>query len=130
MAAVKKPVPKKVVKKPATKARASTSYTGPREPDITVDVRGAVVDEIPAVRGSSQRKWRYARVMREIREQVGPGKPVILAKFVGPSGATTVRRELMTGKRPVDGQVGEWQLDARRLDSGGSILYATLVNSQ
>ncbi len=122
MAAVpKKRVAAKVVKKPA-----STSYVGPRQPTITSDVKGAVVDAVPPVRGSSQRKYRYARVMQEIRAQVGVGRPVILAEFVGPSGATTVRRELVTGKRPVDGAVEDWLLEARRLDSGGSRLYCTL----
>lgn len=124
----------KAVKKAAVKAvaggRKSTSYTGPREPHITelADVQARVVDEIPPARGSGERKWRYAKVLREIREQVGAGKPVVVAEFIGRTGASTVRRALMTGERPVDGAVGDWQFDARRGgEQGGSTLYATLL---
>jgi hypothetical protein len=128
--AAQKITPKKVVKKPAAKAKAvarrSSSYTGPREPHITSDVTSAVVDEIPPARGSGDRKYRYAKVLADIREQVGPGKPVKLAEFVGATGAQVVRRGLMDGSKPVDGRVEDWQFDARRLESGGSVLYATL----
>lgn len=132
--AAQKITPKKVVKKPPAKAtarvtRRSTSYTGPREPHITADVKGAVVDEIPPPRGPGERKFRYAKVLREIREQVGPGKPVKLAEFVGATGAQVVRRGLMNGDKLVDGRVEDWQFDARRLESGGSCLYATLLES-
>lgn len=126
----KKAVKKAVAKKPPVKKLVdpSKSYTGPRDPHITSDVTSAVVDEIPPARHSStERKMRYAKVLREIREQVGVGHPVKMAEFVGPIGATTVRRDLMTGKKPVDGRIGDWKFDARRLDSGGSVLYATLL---
>lgn len=130
MATAKKPVPKKVVKRPAKavgKARASTSYSGPRQPDITRDVRAAVVDEIPAAGGSGQRKYRYQVALAAIRQEVGHGRPVRLARFIGASGAATVKRDLEAGKKPCDGDVSDWQFDARRNEEGGSTLFATLV---
>lgn len=133
MAAVKKPVPKKAAAKTTKKAttpRRSSSYTGPREPHITSDVTSAVVDEIPPARGSGDRRYRYAKVLADIREQVGPGKPVKLAEFVGATGAQVVRRGLMDGSKPVSGRVEDWQFDARRLESGGSVLYATLLQAR
>lgn len=132
MAAARKPVPKKVVKKPPVKrpikaTRASTSYSGPRQPDITRDVKAAVVDEVPAAGGSGQRKYRYQVALAAIRQEVGHGRPVRLARFIGASGAATVKREIEAGRKPCDGDVSDWQFDARRLAEGGSILYATLV---
>lgn len=116
---VKKPPVKPPVKAPA-KAKVSP------QPRITSDVAGAVVDEIPPARTATARRFRYANVLAEVREKVGPGRAVKIAEFVGRSGATTVKRELVNGLKPVDGSVGEWEFVARRLESGGSVLYATL----
>ena len=113
---------KKVVKKPPVKSEGGSSPA----PRLTNDVTKSVVDEIPPLRTSTSRKYRYARVMREIRDKVGPGRPVLIAEFVGKSGASTVRRQLLNGLKPVDGAVTDWELDARRFDTGGSALYCTL----
>lgn len=114
----KKPVAK-VVKKPPASGKSPA-------PRLTTDVVSSVVDEIPPLRTSTSRRMRYARVMADIREKVGVGRPVLIATFVGKSGASTVRRQLLNGEKPVDGRVADWEIEARRMDSGGSCLYCTL----
>lgn len=119
----------KVVKKPPVKAKAAGKAASSRvspQPRLASDVTAAVVDEIPPARTATSRKFRYANVLAEVREKVGAGRAVKIAEFVGRSGASTVKRELVNGLKPVDGEVGEWEFTARRLDSGGSVLYAVL----
>ncbi len=124
MAGVRKAATKKVVAKtrPAEKKVS-------RFPTLTTDVKAAVVAEVPPVRnGGVERSLRYARVLKDIREQVGVGQPVIVAAFVGPGGAAEVKRALERGDRPVDGKVEDWRFDARKHDGGrGSTLFATLL---
>lgn len=117
----------KVVKKPTTARKVAAKPRVNPQPRITSDVASAVVDEIPPARTATARRYRYANVLREVREKVGVGKPVKVAEFAGRSGATTVKRELVNGLKPVDGRVEDWEFTARRLDSGGSCLYAVLV---
>lgn len=126
MAGVKTAKVMKVVKKPTVKAKAVASRRVSPTPHITSNVVSAVVDEIPPARTATARKFRYANVLADVRAKVGAGKPVKIAEFVGKSGATTVKRELIKGLKPVDGRVDEWEFTARRLDSGGSCLYAVL----
>lgn len=127
MAGIKKAVTPKGVKKAPLKAAVnSRPVVSRRQPDITRDVKAAVVDEIPPSRVSTGRRMRYAVALAAIRQEVGAGRPVRLARFVGSSGAATVKRELERGNRPVDGDVADWQFDARRLEDGGSVLFATL----
>lgn len=127
MAAVKKAVAKKavVIKKVAVKK--STAFHGPKQPDITSDVKAAVVDEVPPARGGVVRKAKYASALAAIRQEVGEGRPVRLARFVGKTGAAVVKRKLEDGEYPVDGDVADWRFDARRLGEGGSVLFATLI---
>lgn len=103
------------------------SYRGPREPSITSDVTAAVVEEIPPRGRGSNRSSRYADVLAQVREKVGPGRPVAIATFVGKDGAGVARRDLERGNRLIDGDPSEWQFDSRRAADGGSILYATLL---
>lgn len=116
------PVPKA---KAAVKAVPRTPLGVSRQPRITTDVQAAVVDEVPTARDNSLRT-RYARVLHEIRVQVGPGKPVKVAEYVSRDGARVVKRDLEAGRRLCDGDAEDWQLDARRLEEG-SALYATLL---
>lgn len=124
MATTKEPAKvSKVVKKPPVPIKRPRVSPQPR---MTRDVTAAVVDEIPPARTATARRFRYANVLAEVREKVGPGKAVKIAEFTGRSGATTVRRELVNGHKPVDGRVEDWEFTARRLDGGGSCLYAVL----
>lgn len=101
------------------------SYSGRRDPIIGQGVQ--VVDEIPAPYSSNTRVTRYARKLAEIRENVEPGQTAIVAEFIGRGGATNVKRALERGERQIDGEVGDWEFTARRLESGGSVLFATLL---
>lgn len=127
-----------VKKAPAKKAPARSSspspsssphaYRGPREPKLVEDVKGAVVDELPKVHRNG-RTQRFASVMREVREEVGAGKWVQIATFVGNGGAGVARRAMLSGNRPIDGDVSEWDIAARKVDGGGSALFVRLRTS-
>lgn len=97
-------------------------------PVITSDVTKAVVDELPPDRRPSARELKYANVLADVREKVGAGRAVQIATFIAAGGAAAVKRALEAGERYIDGDVGDWQFDARRLEGedGGSVLYATL----
>lgn len=98
-----------------------------QDPTITTDVKGAAVDELPPrPRASSPRTNRYAEVLKAVREEVGAGKWVPIATFAGRGGATVVKRALVAGERPVDGDVSDWAFEARKDDQGGSVLWAQL----
>lgn len=131
---------KKVTKKAAgvkkAPARGSTpakapspssphAYRGPREPKLVDDVKGAVVDELPKVHRNGRTR-RFAEVMGDVREEVGPGKWVQIATFVGNGGAGVARRAMLNGTRPIDGEIKEWDIAARKVDGGGSALFVRL----
>ena len=114
------------VKKAApAKSTSPHAYHGPREPKLVEDVKGAVVDELPKVHRNG-RTQRFAQVMREVREEVGAGRWVQIATFVGDGGAGVARRAMLNGSRPIDGEVEEWDLAARKVDGGGSALFVRL----
>lgn len=127
------PAPKKgMAKKRAPAKRASTRSRrpNPRDPVITTDVLAAVVEEIPpAPVPTNSRSHRFAKVLKDVRELVGPGKPVQIATFASRNGATQVKRKLEAGERPIDGEVEDWEFAARRIgedEDAGSVLFATL----
>lgn len=127
---------KGVTKVPAKKAaparaKSSTAYHGPREPTVVSDLAAAAVDELPPDGNSGNRRTlRYLHVTREIRGDARlAGKWVPAVEYIGRDGATTAKRELEAGHRAVDGELSDWEFQARRTDSGGSVLYVKLVGS-
>lgn len=94
-------------------------------PRITKDVKSKVVKEIPPQRKPDRRTQAYAEAMADVRKVNGRGKPTIIAEFTSPSGASSVRRMMLRGERPIDGKLSDWVIQARRHD-GGSTLYVTL----
>lgn len=96
-----------------------------REPVLPTDVREAAVHELPPP-ALNPRTMRFARKMAEVREQVGEGVWVGIGSFTGRKGAATVAEAMRRGDRPVDGEVGDWDIEARRSSDGGSTLYVRL----
>lgn len=126
--ATKKSAARGVVKKAAPRGLATPVPPRVTQPTFTKDVTKAVVDVLPPLGyDTNSRSTRYARVMRDIREKVGPGRIVVLATFAGRGGATQVKKAIERGERIVDGDLGDWQLEARRNADGGSTLFCTLV---
>lgn len=128
-APVKKAAPRKKVssvkKAPAKKVAASSSRSGTR---VTrpADVSSRVVDEIPKDGRGNVKTNRYRDTLAAIRKDVGAGKPVVVAEFVGKAGAALARRELHKGTLLCDGDVEDWEFTSRRV-SDGSVLYAELI---
>ena len=119
MVATKKAPVKKVVARKGGKP-------APPEPVMTKDVTKATVDELPPARAMSNRQLRFANKMAEVREKVGYGVWTALGTFTSPHGARLVRNAMEAGERPVDGELDDWDIEARRNDAGGSTLWARL----
>lgn len=112
------PVKSVGVKKAST--RGGTRITNPG------DVSARVVDEIPKVTRGSSKSTRYRDTLAAIRRDVGAGKSVIVAEFAGKAGAALARRQLLNGGLLCDGDPSDWTFSSRRVNDGGSILYAEL----
>ena len=97
----------------------------PPKPRITKNVAKGVVKAVPPRNRPDRRTQVYAEAMAQVREVNGRGVPTVIAEFSSPTGATTVRRLMMQGQRPIDGKLSDWDIQARRHD-GGSTLYVTL----
>lgn len=108
------------------KAPIKKAKPAPPEPVMTKDVTKATVDELPPARAMSNRQLRFAVKMAEVREKVGYGVWTALGTFTSPHGARLVRNAMEAGERPVDGELDEWDIEARRNDAGGSTLWARL----
>lgn len=112
-------------KTPAKRAGERVAQRG--RPQLTTDVKAAVVESIPPDGYERTRQLKYATILAEIRAKVGRGKPVIVATYSSRGSATVVKNALENGERAVDGKVGDWEFTARRTDDGGSVLYARLL---
>lgn len=75
----------------------------------------------------------YRDAMAQVRKKgrAAWGKWFLIATFQSPNGAASVKRQLLTGRKPVDGLVREWDIETRRTrgDDGeldGSQLYVRM----
>lgn len=106
-------------------ARGKSPAKSRRDPQVGV----WVVDALPPP--ASKRSSRYAEAMAEVRATVAKGTWACIAVFDSPAGAAQVKREILAGKRVVDGKLSDWDVESRRTrdDSGelnGSELYVRL----
>lgn len=123
------PVPKK-----GTGGAAKTRGRGDRSPvppKLTQNLAAEAVNELPEARGSDSRTARYAQQMAEVRRLIVARKVhreswVPIAEFSSPRGASEIKRKLLLGLRPVDGLVEDWDIEARRMEMGGSVLWVRL----
>lgn len=95
-------------------------------------VKVRAVTEPPSSRRTisvTQRKYQAA--MAQVRKK-GKGRGWFeIATYASATGAAVVKREMLAGKRLIDGKLSDWEIESRRLhdDDGrviGSALYVRL----
>lgn len=120
MVANKKVAPRKKVVPKAKKV-------GRRDPVVAVRKVGS---ELP--RHATPRSMRYRDAMAQVRSFGKRAGWASIATFDSPNGAAQVRREILAGRRPIDGRLDDWEIESRRTrdDAGeitGSELFVRLV---
>lgn len=111
--------------KGGTVKRGGASRKPRRDPQVGV----WAVDQLPPP--ASKRSSRYADAMAEVRQTLPRGTWACIAVFDSTAGAAQVKREILAGKRIVDGKVSDWDVESRRTrdEAGeltGSELYVRL----
>lgn len=108
-------------KKAAAPRKKAAPVRKRRDPEVSVKAVG----ELP--QHQTARTTRYARAMAEVRAKVKRGTWASIATFDSPNGAAAVRRAILNGERPIDGQLKEWEIESMRMrDAAGQIIGSEL----
>lgn len=93
------------------------------------------VKSVPALPGRqrtvSSTQRRYQEAMAKVRAKGKRGGWHSIAEYKSASGAAMVRRDILAGRRLIDGKVADWDIETRRIHDGngkaiGSELFVKL----
>lgn len=93
-----------------------------------IQVKVKAVDGLPERKRSvDSRQTRYRDAMAQVRKKGKRGGWHEIATYQSPTGAAVVRREMLAGGRLIDGRVGDWDIETRRLhDAAGVVIGSAL----
>lgn len=88
----------------------------------------ARVDKLPEPSSAGRPNDKYLKLCEAVIGEFGAGEPVKLIEFSHPTSAIRAVNEIQSGKRPVPGGPGQWELRAvvekvEGQEEKGSVLY-------